>query len=465
MSLTIPYAIPNTVPSYGIYQSLLTAMKRRIMDETELAFDQHPAFSEKVKVFNKFPFDERIQYGMLLRNASASQIRLSPDNFMSDLISHVRVARQTAYPGLAIEWVRENIGNITKITTEDVSSQLGSTQRKFITSQSICSGPDETHYSGSPGQVYVTVNGTAVVPDYVDGKTGTVILPSCPGDGSTVIIQYYYRNLVPYGLYAVDFIEDNQFTVAPLYIIENEVLIDLTTGTETTAQLAHFPIELDSEQINLAFRNNVKIEALTRGTDYNININTGLITFLVPLMKNYRITADYRYQPQNYVNGPYTFKEYQENHVAIPGIVLSIGRRAKKGDQQIVVVSQFREQQARIYGGHWEMSLEMAAIAKDPMQMEQMTEHLVSYLWGQRKNDLEFEGITLNRVEPSGESEEIHIDTTGDLYFESTVSINLQSEWQRFAPYLPILKIKNITIVPDVRPVFKGPVVGYERLT
>ena len=468
MSLTAPYGIPDTVASYGIYQSLLTAIKRRIMDETELAFDQHPAFSEKVRVYNKYPYDERVQYGIILRNTSASQIRLSADNFMSDLYSHVRLVRQEAYPGTAIEWVRENAEYVTKVITEDVSAQLlpdHGTQRIFFTSQPICSGPDETHYSSSPGQVCVMVDGHKASVESVDGSTGTVLLHHSPRDGATVTIQYYVRNIVPYGLYFIDFIEDGQFTVSPVYIIENEVLIARTTGTEVTIGLKHSPIDANSDQINLAHNDGTKIEALVREVDYIIDNVTGIITFLRPLKTNYTITADYRYQPQNYFNGPYHFKEYQENHVAIPGVVISIGRRAKKGDQQVVVVSQFREQQAKIYGGHWQMSLDLAVIAKDPMQMEQMADHLVSYFWGQRKNDLEFEGITLNSVEPSGESEEVHIDTTGDMYFESTVSINLQSEWQRFVPYLAIIKLKNIILIPDLRPVFAAPEIGFERLT
>ena len=468
MSLTAPYGIPNTVASYGIYQSLLTAIKRRIMDETELAFDQHPAFAEKVKVFNKYPYDERVQYGIILRNTSASQIRLSADNFMSDLYSHVRLVRQEAYPGTAIEWVRENAECITKIVTEDVSAQFlpdHGTQRIFFTSQSICSGPDDTQYSTSPDQVCVIVDGHKVFVESVDGSTGTVLLHHSPRDGATVIIQYYVRNIVPYGIYFIDFIEDNQFTVSPVYIIENEVLIARTTGTEVTVVLKHAPIDVNSEQLNYGHTDGIKIEALVRGVNYIIDNTTGVVTFLTPLMKNYMITADYRYQPTNYLNGPYHFKEYQENHTAIPGVVISIGRRAKKGDQQVVIVSQFREQQAKIYGGHWQMSLDLAVISKDPMQMEQMAEHLVSYFWGQRKNDLEFEGITLNSVEPSGESEEVHIDTTGDMYFESTVAINLQSEWQRFVPYLAIIRLKNIRLIPDTRPVFTAPTMGFERLT
>jgi len=97
--------------------------------------------------------------------------------------------------------------------------------------------------------------------------------------------------------------------------------------------------------------------------------------------------------------------------------------------------------------------------------MEQMSDRLVEYLWSVRKNVLENEGLTLNSVEPSGESEEAHIDTTGDLYYESSVSVNIMTEWQLFKPYMPLLKIRDIIVIPVLNPVFKGPIVGYERLT
>lgn len=441
------------------------AIKRRIMDETELAFQSHPAFSEKIKVYNKFPYDERIQYGFLVRNTSALSIRLSPDNFISDLFSHVRLARQTNYPGLAIEWVRENEGNITELTTEDVSSQLGPTQRVFTTSKSIVAGLDETQYADNPGQVKVTIDGVKILPQFVYGESGAVWLERSTSSDAVVKITYYFRKLVPPSIFVVDFIENNKFVVAPVYIIENEILIRSTTGTETTAQLAHGRIDSNTDNIVMGTKDGRRILNLKRDIGYSINNTSGLITFLIPLQKNYRIFADYHYQPVDYINGPFTFKEFQENSSAIPGIIICIGRRAKKGDQQLIVISQFREQQAKIYGGHWEMSIELAAIAKDPMQMEQMTDHIISFLWGKRKNILEWEGIALNSVEPTGETEEIHIDVTGDMYYESSVSINLQSEWQQFVPYLAMLKIKDIVLIPDGRSVFKGPVFGYEKLT
>jgi len=447
------------------YENLFVGMKGRIMSEAELAFENHHAFSEKVKVYNKFPYNERIQYGVVVRNASASQIRLSPDNFLSDLYSLTRLARTGNYPGNSIEWVRENADSITEITTEDVTTQLGSTQRLFYTTKPILAGPGNTHYSDSPGQIKVEVNGVKQNAVSVDGENRAVLLTRAPGEGIPVNVTYWSRQVVNPAVFAIEFTEDNEFYLDPYFTIEDELVIERTTGTETTVNLDHSNIHINSEMIYQAHTDGKKIVALTRGTDYTIVYSTGVITFLGALQKNYRIYADYYYKDLDYTNGPFRFQEFQEIHDAIPGVIISIGRRAMKGDKQIIQVSKFREQQARIYGGHWEMSLELAVIAKDPMQMEEMTDHLITFLWGIRKNELEWEGITLNSVEPTGETEETHIDMTGDLYYESSVSINVQTEWQSFVPYLPLIRIKNILVLPDDRPVLKAPVVGYERLT
>lgn len=447
------------------YENLLVGMKGRIMDEAELAFENHHAFSEKVKIYNKFPYQERIQYGVVLRNASASQIRLSPDNFISDLFSLTRLARTGNFPGNSIEWVRENADSITEVTTEDVTLQLGSTQRLFHTTKQILAGPGNTLFSDSPGHIKVKVNGVKQNAVSVDGEERAVLLVRAPGDGVPVEVTYWSRHIVEPSIFAVEFTEDNEFYLDSYFTIEDELVIERTTGTETTATLANTNVWTNTELIYQAHTDGKKIVAFDEGIDYTIDLLTGVITFLTPLQKNYSIYADYYYKDLNYLNGPFRFKDYQEIHDAIPGVIISIGRRAMKGDKQIIQVSQIREQQARIYGGHWEMSMELAVIAKDPMQMQEMTDHLVTFLWGIRKNVLEWEGITLNSVEPTGESEKTHIDTTGDLYYESSVSVNVQTEWQSFEPYLPLIRIKNIYVLPDGRPVLKAPIVGYEKLT
>lgn len=443
------------------------------MDEAEAAFQNHPAFSTKVKVFNKYPYEERVQFGIVLRNTSASQIRLSADNFMSDLFSSVKVTKQDNYPGIAIEWVRENYGYVTQyIYDEDVSAQLGANQRQFVTANQILAGPGETHYADSPGQVEVYVDGVRTVPEVVDGENKKVMLYECPGLGSTVTVGYHIRRIATPGIYTVDFIDDYAFTVHPRFRIDGEILVAQTTGSEVTVSLAHGTIDpassgIDptSERILLTYYDGTVIKVLIRDTDYTIDDSTGLINFSNPLPANYQVRAEYLYIPTTYPYGPYTFKIYQENHIAIPGVVISIGRRAKKGDQQIIEVSKFREQQAKIYGGHWTMMFDLAVIAKDPLQMEEMSDQLVNWLWAVRKNQLEFEGITMNSVEPSGEAEEAHIETTGDMYYESSVAVNVQTEWQYFVPYDLKVMLQSANTQADLRPVYKGPIVGHERLT
>ncbi len=445
------------------------AIKRRILDETKQAFAEHPAFSEKIRVYNKFPYKERIQYGLILRNTSGSQIRLSPDNFMSDRYSLVKLAKQGTHQGIAIEWVRENSGNVTEVVSEDVSIQLGPTQRRFFTDHPILAGKDNTNYANNPGQVYITIDGVKVFSESVDGENREVLLTRATNTGQVVEIKYYYRSIILPSINIIDFPTDSTFTVGNIFVVNEEILIDRTDGTETTAQLDHsggsITIDVNSEDIYTAYVDGYRLYDLVRGTDYTVNYTTGLVTFLQPLEKNHRIYVNYRYQ-MGYLRGPFPFKPFQEVDDAIPGVIISIGRRAQAGDQQVIVVTKERERQAKIYGGHWDMSLELVAVSKDPSQMEQMTDHIISYLWAERKNVLEYEGIALNSVEPSGEAEEVHIETTGDLYYESSISISLQSEWQNFVPYNPIYTFRGpFLIVADTVTVLKSPVLGFEKLT
>jgi len=131
-----------------------------------------------------------------------------------------------------------------------------------------------------------------------------------------------------------------------------------------------------------------------------------------------------------------------------------------------VNVSQFREPQARIFGGHWDMFMTLAVISKDNRQVEEMVDQIINWLWCVKKNQLEFEGITLTRVEPTGESEESFNDTATEFYYESTIDISVMTEWQRFIPYLSRIEhfsINEQVYMPDTRPVIKYPAAGYER--
>ena len=448
----------------------MVGVKHRILNEVEMAFLNHPEYSGKVSVTNKFPYKERVQFGVVLRNTSASQIRMAADNYMADMFSHVRLARATTYPGLSIEWAKENEDSITKRVDEDLSAQVDPTQRLFYTSKQILSGPGNTDFADNAGLITVMVNGSPYPVESVDGINKKFILRAAPPANATLTVSYYYRFLADPGMFRMIFTGDNEFYVTPSYEISGEIISDWTTGLETSVTLARAPIEPGSEMIILNYQNSKPQDVqitLIRGTDYSIDNVTGIVTFLLPVPPGFKLVANY-YTAVHPDLGPFTFKDYQEVHDAIPGVVLCMGRRAKGGDLQLIFVSQHREQQARIFGGHWGMSLSLGVIAKDPMQMAEMSDQIVNWLWGVRKNAMEFEGITLESVEPTGESEETFIETTGELYYESSVDISVMTEWQKFVPYIYKIRqfdVSGVKITSDARTVIKHPTIGYEKVT
>jgi hypothetical protein len=453
-----------------MYQNLLFGVKRRILTEVENAFLNHPVFSPKVEVSNKFPFNERLQIGVVLRNSSASQIRMSADNYMADISSHVRLVKQRNYPGTSIEWVKEDEPNITNWYEEDFTTRVDPTQILYTTAYQMLNGAGNTHYAESPLQIKILKNEVEIRALSVDGENKQVYLDVPPNSGDTLKICYYRRVLADPGMYQVSFLSDTEFVVRVMYQIEDELVIEKTTGLESSETLQRFPMSESSEQFYLDYENRKDSDPviyLQRNTEYSLDYVTGIVTFLQPLPANYILKASYYTQISD-PWGPFTFKAYQEVHNAIPGVVICMGRRAVADDLQGINVSKFREPQARIYGGHWNMTLSLGVIAKDSIQMEEMVDQIVNWLWAVRKNQLEYEGITLNRVEPTGESEETFIETTGDLYFESTVDVDLMSEWQKFTPYPYALRLFNITLwgmEPDTRTVIKLPTVGYETVS
>ena len=451
-----------------MYQNMMFGVKRRILNEVEGAFQNHPQFSEKVTVVNKFPFNERVQYGVVLRNTAASQIRMSADNYMADIYSHVRLVKQKNFPGTSIEWVKEDEPAITVKQEDDFTQVVDPTQRLYTVKYPILSGPGNTVPADNAGQVIVKINGLKVQAEALMGQG--VLLPMPPNAGDTLKIEYYRRAIAEPGLYQVSFLSDDQFVISVMFEVSGEVLVQKTTGVESSVTLQRAPITPNSERLYLDYLNKGSDDGtilLQSGVDYSIDSETGIVTFLRPLAVGFILKADY-YTKLSGQSNPFSFEPYREIHNAIPGVIICMGRRAVLGDMQVVAVTQSREPQAKIFGGHWDMALSLGVISKDSKQMEEMTDQVVNWLWGVRKNQLEFEGISLTRVEPTGETEEAFIETTGDLYFESTVDVSVMSEWQKLVPYPYKLRLFNIALFslePDTRTVIKFPTVGYETVS
>lgn len=97
-----------------MYYYLVQALKRRLILELKDSFGKHPIY-QKITPFiqNRFSFEERPQYGIVVKGSSTSKVVLSGDNFVGNLQSHVMLAYvgQEVNP---IEWVREDLKAITK---------------------------------------------------------------------------------------------------------------------------------------------------------------------------------------------------------------------------------------------------------------------------------------------------------------------------------------------------------------
>jgi len=439
---------------------LYSAIKHRMFEEMNLSIQRHPTYAHGTKAYNRLHMGkERPQTGVVLQSVSSSRINLSPDDYIGDLWSLVALTRVGNYPGSTIEWVWEDAYNLTPyVEKEDVSSTLDPLTQRTVTvaNAPIAAGNQNTMPATSFGQVKLYVNGVPLDAAGVDAASGQIRLPYSASSTDKIEVSYYYVDVDKPGYYFIEFDANDNFMITPMYSEFNEVLIAKTTGVEVNAQLTNSPVLLDYV-LNLTTKKNFNstLIYLDRGVDYDVD-ETGLVTFLRPLQTGTTVYASYRWRGED--RGPFPVKdEYQYIDSAIKGVVLSVGSRKQAGDKQVVVLNPQREQVAKVYGGHYIMNLEWKVFTRDPMSTEELTDHLISDIWGNRKEPLRWEGITIEACDATGEMEESYDDATQAVYFQNTISMEIMTEWKKFVPYILKLakyraKVSEGRVVPtDVK--------------
>jgi hypothetical protein len=417
--------------------NLLRSMKYRFFYEIQGVVDTHPDYRDKIRVFHKFPTTtERPNMGILMKNAAASRIKLSADDFAGSLVSHVSLCKVGTFESKFLEWVWEDLTNLSDYKREeDVSSQIDGKTRLITLQHSMISGLNNTVPASNPGQILVMIAGTKVYPEYVDGKRNVVMLPTAPQVGSEVLISYYYKKLTPPGFYYIRLIDEQVYDISPLYDISAEEVVIKATGTELYVNLKNSGIFNGSEKLYTRknkYSYNIYIE---NGTDYTIDYSTGIVTLLTHLPVGTNLYANYKWVGA--VLGPFNIPEdYHYDNESLPGVSLCFGSQKIVGDQMVVVVYENRELAAQIYSGHWNMSFELEVFGRDPIQLPELTDLVVDGLWA-RRNDLITEGITIDSLEPTGEIEEVYVEGTNDQYFKCSISLVAITEWKRLKP-LPI---------------------------
>lgn len=92
-----------------MYFQLTESIKRRIILELRRYWQYHPKYPELVNnIQGKYSFEERPQYGIIVKVSGGSRVDMSADNYRGVVKSFVYLTKVNNKPGLSIEWVRED---------------------------------------------------------------------------------------------------------------------------------------------------------------------------------------------------------------------------------------------------------------------------------------------------------------------------------------------------------------------
>jgi hypothetical protein len=144
------------------------------------------------------------------------------------------------------------------------------------------------------------------------------------------------------------------------------------------------------------------------------------------------LSADYRYPGE--ATGPWKVLPQAGINKAIPGCVLVFGRRYQKGDRWAVVVNPIREESYLEYGGKWELSIDIDIIARDVNSQAEIADQTAMFLWANLRPNLIDEGIDLQDVSMGGESEEVYDENADDYFYNSSLSMTVQTDWFMMVP-------------------------------
>ncbi len=229
--------------------------------------------------------------------------------------------------------------------------------------------------------------------------------------------------------------EKGTFAIDPLLTLYDRPLLRFQTGIEREAQLEQIPIE-GTVRI---WENHRYL--LKEGVDYTVDYANGAITLLSTFGQGSVLTADFRYAADSI--GPVEFQWNTANATVLPGIVIAFGKRSSVGQKVAIVVYEDRVDTAEAYGGKFEASFDLDAIARDPDQMEEIADLTIMYLWGEKRSILSFEGLEVTDVSMGGESEEIYDETGNDYFYQASIGVQMQADWEIHVP-LPLV-ISRVT--------------------
>lgn len=92
-----------------MYYYLTEAVRRRFIKELREFWSLDPRYQDLVdNIQGKYSFQERPQYAIVVKTGGGTKVQFSPDNFIGTVMSYVALAKIPGYPGISVEWVRED---------------------------------------------------------------------------------------------------------------------------------------------------------------------------------------------------------------------------------------------------------------------------------------------------------------------------------------------------------------------
>ena len=250
----------------------------------------------------------------------------------------------------------------------------------------------------------------------------------------------------PPGAYFIAFTGDREFVVDPLLDVFREFLAEFPPNASNIGETVTVETGLIHPGTLFIFTGDGLM--LVEGSHYTVDYPTGVITFTTDLSNFLRLYADYKYPVDS--RGPFTIEDVNTyNNTAIPGVILAFGRSMHEGDKSVIIVTPKREIQALEYGGKWEVNISFDVLAQDPIQMEEIADLVLMYIWGEKKDKLEFEGLNIMDISHGGEADEVYDETGQNLYYMVSMDLTVESDWNIHVP-VPF-KIAAIEFVDDIQ--------------
>lgn len=396
---------------------------------------------EKLKISDRFPYDERPQFGLVVKNTSYSTLPLAADNFIATIKSYVFSAGLKGKKNLLLDWVKENPATITKFIKDDLTAQISANNLFFTLNNLPVEGSGNLNPATSDRQINIYVNNLKV--KTLGYENQKIILEKAPVPGDEVRAEYYIRNLIQPGYYYFEMLSAKEVAVDPLYLFD-QIIIPEATGYETNYTLP-FPVHANS----LEFVEGDRL-LLTRGVHYTISGQ--ILTFLPnpndPLSgKNLRTGQSYRaiYRHQGATLGIFDVKQLHTTEI-LPGVTTAFSYFLETGDKQVVIVTEKREDVANEFGGHFETSLTLDVYSRDPIQREIVADLLIVKIFGELKPIFDHSGLMIVSANISGESEPVYDENTDNVYYTTSIDIQLTTDWRLYSPLLPKIKYFDVDI-------------------